>query len=72
MSSKTNVGESQRLNGLQIGLIALNVLLRVYAAFFMIISDCDETFNYWEPLNLLIFVNGMSEKFAKVHFKLQL
>lgn len=54
MSSKTNAGESQRLNGLQIGLIALNVLSRVYAAFFMIISDCDETFNYWEPLNLLI------------------
>ncbi|CUM52851.1 uncharacterized protein AC631_02840 [Debaryomyces fabryi] len=54
MSIKANVGDSQRLNGLQIGIIALNVLLRVYSAFFMIISDCDETFNYWEPLNLLI------------------
>lgn len=54
MPTKTNAGDSKKLNGIQIILIGLNVLLRVYSAFFMIISDCDETFNYWEPLNLLV------------------
>lgn len=34
-------------------LIALNIAVRLYCAFYMIISDCDETFNYWEPLNLI-------------------
>lgn len=33
--------------------IVLNVAVRLYSALYMIISDCDETFNYWEPLNLL-------------------
>lgn len=35
-------------------LVALNVCLRLYSAAYMIISDCDESFNYWEPLNLLL------------------
>lgn len=35
-------------------LIVLNVLIRAYISFYMIIPDCDETFNYWDPLNLLI------------------
>lgn len=35
-------------------LVLLNVGIRLYCAFNMIISDCDETFNYWEPLNLLV------------------
>lgn len=35
-------------------LIALTVSMRLYLSFYMIISDCDETFNYWEPLNLLV------------------
>lgn len=35
-------------------LLAFNVLMRLYLTLFMIISDCDETFNYWEPLNLLV------------------
>ncbi|KAM9910965.1 hypothetical protein OXX69_003972 [Metschnikowia pulcherrima] len=34
-------------------LIACNVAMRLYCAVFMIIADCDETYNYWEPLNLL-------------------
>lgn len=34
-------------------LIVLNVLIRLYCGLCMIISDCDETYNYWEPLNLL-------------------
>lgn len=35
-------------------LVALNVAVRLYCAAEMIISDCDETFNYWEPLNVLV------------------
>lgn len=35
-------------------LLGFNLLLRLYLTLFMIISDCDETFNYWEPLNLLV------------------
>lgn len=34
-------------------LVLCNVIVRLYCALTMIISDCDETFNYWEPLNLL-------------------
>lgn len=32
-------------------LILANVAVRVYCGLYMIISDCDETYNYWEPLN---------------------
>lgn len=39
---------------IQWGLILLNVTIRTYCALYMIIADCDETFNYWEPLNLLL------------------
>lgn len=35
-------------------LVFLNVAVRVFCTFYMIISDCDETYNYWEPLNLLL------------------
>ncbi|KAI5969711.1 ALG9 [Candida margitis] len=38
----------------QYGLIFLNVAFRLYSSLYMIIGDCDETFNYWEPLNLLL------------------
>ncbi|CAN3353043.1 alpha-1,2-mannosyltransferase Alg9p [Diutina catenulata] len=34
-------------------LIAANVAVRMWTAFHMIIPDCDETYNYWEPLNVL-------------------
>lgn len=34
-------------------LFVLNLAVRTYCGLFMIISDCDETFNYWEPLNLV-------------------
>lgn len=39
---------------LEFVLIGLNILIRAYCSAFMIIPDCDETFNYWEPLNLLL------------------
>lgn len=34
----------------------LKILLtaRFFAAFLVHISDCDETFNYWEPVNYII------------------
>ncbi|KAK6460367.1 Alg9-like mannosyltransferase family-domain-containing protein [Scheffersomyces coipomensis] len=41
------------LTTLQYAIIALNITIRIYSSLYMIISDCDETFNYWEPLNLL-------------------
>lgn len=34
-------------------LIIFNIAVRLYCGLYMIISDCDETFNYWEPLNLI-------------------
>lgn len=34
-------------------LVIFNIAVRLYCALYMIISDCDETFNYWEPLNLI-------------------
>lgn len=42
------------LTPVQYGLLILNLLYRLYSGLFMIIADCDETFNYWEPLNLLL------------------
>lgn len=37
-----------------LALVALNILVRVYCGLYMIISDCDETYNYWEPLNRIV------------------
>lgn len=45
---------SKRQNAVFYSLILLNIIARGLAAFYMIISDCDETFNYWEPLNLVL------------------
>lgn len=33
--------------------------MRTLSALFSYISDCDETFNYWEPLHMLIYANGL-------------
>lgn len=35
-------------------LVITNILVRIWCGLYMIISDCDETFNYWEPLNLIM------------------
>lgn len=32
---------------------------RICAALWSHITDCDETFNYWEPMHLLIFGHGL-------------
>ena len=37
----------------------LHLTLRLTSALFNHISDCDETFNYWEPISKLTFANGM-------------
>lgn len=34
-------------------LVFANIIVRIYCGLYMIISDCDETYNYWEPLNLI-------------------
>ena len=41
-------------------LMAFNLLLiaRLLAAYYSSISDCDETYNYWEPLYYLIYGKG--------------
>lgn len=35
------------------------IVTRVLSAFYSYISDCDETFNYWEPLHMLIYSDGL-------------
>lgn len=35
-------------------LIYFNIIFRSYISFYMIIPDCDETYNYWEPLNFML------------------
>lgn len=32
---------------------------RFCAAIWAIITDCDETYNYWEPMHYLIYGNGL-------------
>ncbi|XP_059049464.1 alpha-1,2-mannosyltransferase ALG9 [Achroia grisella] len=43
------------------GAVALVLLLtaRLLAAYWGHISDCDETYNYWEPLHYLVYGNGL-------------
>ena len=36
----------------------LLVSARLSAAFWSFISDCDETYNYWEPMHFLIYGKG--------------
>ncbi|KAK6459475.1 Alg9-like mannosyltransferase family-domain-containing protein [Scheffersomyces xylosifermentans] len=45
--------KSHSLKPYQYIIIGFNILLRVYSSLYMIIADCDETYNYWEPLNVL-------------------
>uniref|UniRef100_A0A0N4Z5Y3 Mannosyltransferase n=1 Tax=Parastrongyloides trichosuri TaxID=131310 RepID=A0A0N4Z5Y3_PARTI len=35
------------------------ISLRISSAFYGIITDCDEVFNYWEPLHLFLFGEGL-------------
>eukprot|EP00759_Apiculatamorpha_spiralis_P019018 PhF_6_TR25268/c0_g1_i1/m.34817/K03846/ALG9; alpha-1,2-mannosyltransferase len=35
------------------------IFIRILCAYFMPISDCDETFNYWEPLHFDLYGSGL-------------
>ena len=35
------------------------LVARLMSVFFMHISDCDETFNYWEPVSNIILLNRL-------------
>lgn len=37
---------------------AISLVVRVLSAYFNPISDCDETYNYWEPTTFLIANKG--------------
>ena len=53
--------ESTFLLGTQKGLLVTVLTLflaRVASAALNIIHDCDETYNYWEPLHYLIYNEG--------------
>ncbi|XP_045450852.1 alpha-1,2-mannosyltransferase ALG9 [Melitaea cinxia] len=43
------------------GAVALGLLLvaRLASAYWGHIADCDETYNYWEPLHFLVYGNGL-------------
>ena len=38
--------------------LAIVMCARVLSALFNLIHDCDEVFNYWEPLHFLLYGNG--------------
>lgn len=48
------MARNNALSGLQLALVVANVATRAFCGLRMIIADCDETFNYWEPLNFLL------------------
>lgn len=54
MSNTKIISYEYGAKGFTVVLVALNILSRLHLAFYMIIADCDETFNYWEPLNFLL------------------
>ncbi len=35
------------------------LLPRILSALYNIIHDCDEVYNYWEPLHFLLYGHGM-------------
>lgn len=39
-------------------LISILIIVRISSAFYNLIYDCDETFNYWEISHYLIYKNG--------------
>ena len=43
---------------LNTSLILLLSSLRIFSSYFNIINDCDETYNYWEPLHYVLFSQG--------------
>jgi alpha-1,2-mannosyltransferase len=39
-------------------LLKMLASIRIASAFYSVINDCDEIYNYWEPLHLLLFGRG--------------
>lgn len=38
---------------------AILAVFRLLSAFYNIVHDCDEVYNYWEPLHYLLYGYGM-------------
>lgn len=59
-SSLTNEISTNNCNSLDtMTFYILHLSLRLTSALFNGLSDCDETFNYWEPISKLTFDMGM-------------
>lgn len=41
------------------GLLALLAAARILGAVYYLVHDCDEVYNYWEPLHFLVNGTGM-------------
>uniref|UniRef100_A0A8D8H0B6 Mannosyltransferase n=1 Tax=Culex pipiens TaxID=7175 RepID=A0A8D8H0B6_CULPI len=46
-------------------------LTRLLSAFFVHITDCDETYNYWEPVHYLLYGKGFQTWEYSPHFGLR-
>jgi hypothetical protein len=53
-SSQQSGGPKSYLQGL-----LLLMAVRAFSALFNIVHDCDEVYNYWEPLHFVIYGSGM-------------
>lgn len=58
MASRSSKRPPSRYPSALLSLVILGAV-RLSAAAYSIISDCDETFNYWEALHLVLFGNGL-------------
>jgi alpha-1,2-mannosyltransferase len=38
---------------------SLALVVRLLAARYAVLDDCDEVYNYWEPLHLLLYGTGV-------------
>lgn len=54
---RSEEGQEQKAIGWFLPLLALG-MLRYLSATSNIIHDCDEVFNYWEPLHFLLYNSG--------------
>lgn len=58
MAKASHASSSSRSPPIFLCFIILS-LVRLSGAAYSIISDCDETFNYWEALHLVLYGNGL-------------
>ena len=57
--SPTSAAPSSSLRHFALACLLLLLPLRVLGSLYLPIQDCDETFNYWEPLHYLMFGRGL-------------